>query len=836
MDMSLVPFRQFVLKMHSRCDLACDHCYVYEHEDTSWRGRPKATADEVLVRTAERIAEHASAHGLETVHVVLHGGEPLLAGLGRLRRAGEELHRALDGVCALDLRIHTNGVLLDEAFCELFLEQQIKVGISLDGHKAANDLHRRYADGRSSYHKVIKAVELLRRPRYRPLYAGLLCTIDVRNDPTAVYDALLELEPPRIDFLLPHATWDNPPLRPDGAGTAPYAHWLQTIFDRWDGQGRPVPVRTFDSVLRTLHGESSLTESLGLAPADLVVIETDGTLEQADSLKTAYDGAPATGFDVFADSFDTAARHPGMIDRQHGLAGLCEQCRSCPVVQSCGGGLYAHRYRNGSGFDNPSVFCEDLKSFIEGVAQRDQVDQVAVAGSGQQPVLTESQLEELAAGYGGAGAVRALADAQSEISRQLLAEVWMRAASNAEAKAAWELLTILDVEQPAVLDSVLAHPYTRAWATRCLTGDTRGPRADLGGLAEIAAAAAIRAGLDTEVVVPVRDGELRLPTLGRLLLDGHGNARVRATADGFVAESGGPAVRVRWESADGAGDPRWQPVRRVLAGADWTVALEDTDPQRDSHQWPVAGRLPEAELDAWADGLVEAWALARRALPGYAEGVSAGLSTITPLRRAPEGRDVSAAARQAFGAVGIGRPSASDTLALLVVHEFQHVKLGAVLDLHDLYDPTDGRLYYAPWRPDPRPLEGLLQGTYAHLAVTEYWRSRLHDHRAAAAASAASAEAGTHAEFEFTRWRAHTAEAVETLAGSGSLTALGLRFTAGMRATVAPWLDEPVGGWAVDAARRSAQETREAWQAGGGNGPSTPSGGNGGQDLGTGRP
>ena len=143
MDMSLVPFRQFVLKMHSRCDLACDHCYVYEHEDTSWRGRPKATADEVLVRTAERIAEHASAHGLETVHVVLPGGEPLRAGLGRLRRAGEELHRALDGVCALDLRIHTNGVLLDEAFCELFLEQQIKVGISLDGHKAANDLHRR---------------------------------------------------------------------------------------------------------------------------------------------------------------------------------------------------------------------------------------------------------------------------------------------------------------------------------------------------------------------------------------------------------------------------------------------------------------------------------------------------------------------------------------------------------------------------------------------------------------------------------------------------------------------------------------------------------------------
>ena len=26
----------------------------------------------------------------------------------------------------------------------------------------------------------------------------------------------------------------------------------------------------------------------------------------------------------------------------------------------CGGGLYAHRFRRQSGFDNPSVYCRDL--------------------------------------------------------------------------------------------------------------------------------------------------------------------------------------------------------------------------------------------------------------------------------------------------------------------------------------------------------------------------------------------------------------------------------------------------------------------------------------------
>ncbi|RRR69562.1 radical SAM protein, partial [Streptomyces sp. RP5T] len=197
MDPSPHPLSQFVLKMHSRCDLACDHCYVFEHADQSWRGKPVVISDELLDLTARRIAEHARTHRLDTVHVVLHGGEPLLAGRNRLRRAAQSLSTALSGVSALDLRIHTNGVTLDEQFCELFAEYDIKVGVSLDGDRAANDLHRRYRNGRSSHIRVLRAIELLRGPRYRHLFAGLLCTVDLRNDPVTVYDALAELAPPR---------------------------------------------------------------------------------------------------------------------------------------------------------------------------------------------------------------------------------------------------------------------------------------------------------------------------------------------------------------------------------------------------------------------------------------------------------------------------------------------------------------------------------------------------------------------------------------------------------------------------------------------------------------
>ncbi|MFJ2193217.1 FxsB family cyclophane-forming radical SAM/SPASM peptide maturase [Kitasatospora sp. NPDC087861] len=784
-----LPLTQFVVKMHSRCDLACDHCYVYEHADSSWRARPKVIGDEILTRAAERIGEHAVAHRLTAIRVVLHGGEPLLAGPDRLRHAARTLRAALPSGCALDLRIHTNGVLLSRAFCDLFAETGIKVGISLDGDKAANDRHRRYADGRSSHPQVLRAVALLREPAYRHLYAGLLCTIDVENDPVRVYRALAELEPPAVDFLLPHATWDEPPKRPAGQGDTPYADWLLAVHGLWDADGRPFAVRTFESVHRTLRGFSSLTESLGLEPSDLAVLETDGTFEQADSLKTAYDGAPATGLNVFDHSLDDLARHPGIAARQSGLPGLSPTCRSCPVVRSCGGGLYAHRYRSddgGGGFDHPSVYCGDLMTLINGIAAHG--SPVVVPAQGGEPVvpaaLTSPQLDELARGYGGADTVRALTRSQLALTRAMLAAAWD--ASGQGRAEAWSLLAELDVAAPAAVDAVLAHPYARAWAARRLAGDLG---TDLGPLAALAAAAAVRAGRGDAVAVPVRGGWLHLPTLGRIAVPA-GEAVVTGLAGGFSVRAADGSVRTTLD----------EPLRRIRLAPGWTVSLEDVDPLRDSHDHAVSERLSTGELLDWTGALREAGELLGRDLPGYADGMRAGLTTVTPLRPGPAGRDISSAARQAFGAVGIARPATAPTLALLLAHEFQHVKLGAVLDLLDLYDRSDDTRYFAPWRPDPRPLEGLLQGTYAHLAVTEYWGTR------SLAYDGLPGEAADRARREFALWRQYTAEAVERLAESGSLTSAGLRFADGMRATVTPWLAVPLPPAAEQAAARARQE------------------------------
>jgi uncharacterized protein len=166
-----------------------------------------------------------------------------------------------------------------------------------------------------------------------------------------------------------------------------------------------------------------------------------------------------------------------------------------------------------------------------------------------------------------------------------------------------------------------------------------------------------------------------------------------------------------------------------------------------------------------------------------------------------EAGDRSSTARQAFGAIAAALPADPATLALLMIHEFQHVKLGAVLDAVSLFDESDSRLFYAPWRDDPRPLEGLLQGTYAHIAVIHYWQVRRR-------------VAPGRGDVQFARWREQTAEAIESLAESGSMTPLGELFVAGMRRSVAPWLTEPVSEEAAAAAALLAHEHNAKWVAG----------------------
>jgi uncharacterized protein len=358
---------EFIVKIASRCNLNCSYCYVYNLKDTGWTKQPSIISDKVLCQLVARIKEYQRTHYQTEIRIILHGGEPLLAGPEVIRRVAKLLRASIPG--SVRIAIQTNGILLDRTILDILYEYDIRIGISLDGNKQVNDRNRTFAHGGGSYDLVMAGLDKLLHLRgtgldrnheiYRPLFDGFLSVIDIRNDPIQTYSSLAGLGARNLDFLLPLGTHDSPPPgRTSDPLATPYGDWLVTLYDHWSRDPAAPDIRIFDVIMDRLLGAP------GAPQANPIVVQTDGSLELLDALMSAYDGATKTGLNVFDNSFADMASHPGIVSPNPS-----QICQECHVFLACRAGYFPHRYKAINGFDNPSVYCADLMRLIEHIYQ-----------------------------------------------------------------------------------------------------------------------------------------------------------------------------------------------------------------------------------------------------------------------------------------------------------------------------------------------------------------------------------------------------------------------------------------------------------------------------------
>ena len=378
------PINEFIFKIQTRCNLNCDYCYVYNLGDDSWKQAPAELSDELVDAAAARIRSHAMRRGLPSVAVSIHGGEPLLRGISRIENFVGRMKSGLAPV-HVEISMQTNATLVTEQVAARLAELDIHVGVSLDGGEKSNS-HRLDLGGKSSFARVVRGISNL--SRFPGLVQGALAVIDLENDPADVYGTIKDLGFTSLDVLLPHGTWEALPVRknPDRRldAYAPYGDWLIELYRVWSTDESRIRLRLFDDIIHLLLGGEYSFESLGLAPAQLVTIESNGDIELVDSIGFTYDGAAATGANVMTHELDEVLTHPGVVCRQIGARALPEVCRSCPVLEVCGGGLISHRWDLLNGFKNQTVYCSDMKKIIDHIDTdvRGRVERADTAGVG----------------------------------------------------------------------------------------------------------------------------------------------------------------------------------------------------------------------------------------------------------------------------------------------------------------------------------------------------------------------------------------------------------------------------------------------------------------------
>ncbi len=427
--------------------------------------------------------------------------------------------------------------------------------------------------------------------------------------------------------------------------------------------------------------------------------------------------------------------------------------------------------------------------------------------------LPPHSLAELAHGGGGPATVDLLRAA--EHSRRLLLLRMLDDAT--DLGPAWDLLSAAQRRAPSIVDDLLIYPQTGMWlatALRQLRGtpqqDEPPLRAVVGHFSALAAVAALRAGLDFAIDVPARHGRVPLPTLGCAMLpttEPWGTATVRCENEYALVEASGSTVAVPLRPE--AAGPGWHPARRLAIGPPdrrLELVLDDVDPYRTYPEPTEPSPLSEEAAQQWRQLLDQAWTVLLREQPGTAEAMRGGVLSLSPTSGGERFRPRSVSSADAFGGMEASKPDDAVELAVTLVHEFQHSKLGGLLHLTPLLSDGDSdgtELWYAPWRDDPRPIAGLLQGIYAFVGVTRFWRT----HRWATGTPSAMPH------FEFALWREHLARAMEQIHLHPRLTPLGATLLGTLRDHCAQWLQEPVPEAPLALARLCAADHVARWRA-----------------------
>ncbi|NUQ96310.1 MAG: hypothetical protein HOY79_06990 [Streptomyces sp.] len=433
--------------------------------------------------------------------------------------------------------------------------------------------------------------------------------------------------------------------------------------------------------------------------------------------------------------------------------------------------------------------------------------------------LSASVLRSLLATTEDDTAVAVLLDAEYSRRLLLMRGILDSCAGTREAETvgeAWRLLESVEKQAPEAVRAVLLDPQVGLWAAALFRRLSRAEPdesaedvplwVELGFLAQLAATVSIMAGAPFRVRVPLRDGSVFLPCLGRARLDTAerwGNAEVRAR-DGVVAVvADGRTVTLPEDPERDA--PGWQGLRRLRATAEGltlTLAIDDLGPYPAVTGLAASRRLPPERFADWQRRVSAMWPLLVADHRADARALSAGLLSLVPLPHRERLRGRTASSSDAFGCVLLTEPD-EDTamlpaqLGVALIHEFRHTLLNGLIFLAPLFQDC-GDLFYAPWRDDPRPLGGLVHGAYAFSGVARYWRAR--------------GEEGL-AGFEFALLRDALDHVLATLRNHPLLTPLGRRLCEALTEQTAPWRAAQVGQHEQHLARLASAHHQATWRA-----------------------
>lgn len=341
-DGTMDPLTLLIKPAAGLCNMRCGYCFY----------RPVSANREnrIMTRdTVDLLIRRILAYRPASLSVIFQGGEPTLAGLDFYRYFLGSVRKNLRA--PVSLAIQTNGLLIDDAFAAFCAENEVLLGVSLDGNKRTNDRNRVDPGGDGTFDRVMKSVGILRR---RHAAFNILSVVDDENvkELEETYRFFRENGFFHIQFIPRVGAHGGASLSAEN-----YGLFLKKTFDLWYADyigGTYVSVRHIDNYIGILLGRPPESCAMCGVCGSYFTVEANGDIYPCDFY---CDDAHRVGALSDERPFEINEKHKAFIEESQKIH---SRCRDCAYHFICRGGCKTDRI---NGFSE-NRYCAAYRDFF----------------------------------------------------------------------------------------------------------------------------------------------------------------------------------------------------------------------------------------------------------------------------------------------------------------------------------------------------------------------------------------------------------------------------------------------------------------------------------------
>ena len=335
------------------CTLDCAYCFYLDRDADPYKALP---GRRMTLETLERLVDTYLFYSYPNSVFAFQGGEPTLAGPAFFEKLVEfQKQYGRDGQ-SVSNALQTNGILIDDRWCQLFHEYNWLIGISIDGPEDLHDLYRFNKQGKGTWKKVMQGVETMKKNKVE---FNVLCVLSQANveRPKEVYKFFRSLGIEHIQYIpLSEFDADGNPL-PFTVTPEQYGRFMVETFELWWPERRKVRIRYFDNIAEALAGQRPGNCTMHETCDSYVVVEYNGDIYPCDFF---VESGWKLG-NINLDSWPEIARRQQRYSFAAKKSIAHPECQACEWQSICHGGCPKHRHDRYRRFEDLDYFCSAYK-------------------------------------------------------------------------------------------------------------------------------------------------------------------------------------------------------------------------------------------------------------------------------------------------------------------------------------------------------------------------------------------------------------------------------------------------------------------------------------------